>query len=70
MTSLEAQAAADPANASKFKLTSFPVDYVEGADVGYRWYEKKGQQPLFAFGHGLSYTSFTYRRPVVTGARP
>lgn len=69
MTSLEAQAAADPANASKFKLASFPVDYVEGADVGYRWYEKKGRQPLFAFGHGLSYTSFTYRRPVVTGGK-
>jgi beta-glucosidase len=69
MTSLEAQAAADPANASKFKLTSFPIDYVEGADVGYRWYEKQGRQPLFAFGHGLSYTSFTYRRPVVTGGK-
>jgi beta-glucosidase len=69
LTSLEAQAAADPASASKYKLASFPVDYVEGADVGYRWYEKKGQQPLFAFGHGLSYTSFTYRRPVVTGGK-
>jgi beta-glucosidase len=69
MTSLEAQAAADPANASKFKLTSFPIDYVEGADVGYRWYEKQGRQPLFAFGHGLSYTSFTYRRPVVAGGK-
>jgi beta-glucosidase len=33
MTSLEAQAAADPANASKFKLASFPIDYVEGADA-------------------------------------
>lgn len=69
LNSLEAQAAADPASAGKFKLASFPVDYVEGADVGYRWYEKKGQQPLFAFGHGLSYTSFTYRRPVVTGGK-
>lgn len=69
LTSLEAQAAADPASAGKYRLSSFPVDYVEGADVGYRWYEKKGQQPLFAFGHGLSYTSFTYRRPVVTGGK-
>ena len=46
---------------------SFPVDYQEGADVGYRWYEKKAMEPLFPFGHGLSYTSFAYRNPVVTG---
>lgn len=69
MNALDAQAAANPANASQFQLPSFPVDYVEGANVGYRWYEKKGQRPLFAFGHGLSYTSFAYRNPVVTGGR-
>ena len=69
LNSVEAQAAANPANASQFQLPSFPVDYIEGADVGYRWYEKKGQRPLFAFGHGLSYTSFAYRNPVVTGGR-
>jgi beta-glucosidase len=65
LTSLEAQAAANPANARKYQLKSFPVDYVEGADVGYRWYELKGSEPIFAFGHGLSYTSFAYRNPVV-----
>jgi beta-glucosidase len=69
LTSVEAQAAANPANASAYQLESFPVDYVEGADVGYRWYEKQGRRPLFAFGHGLSYTSFAYRNPVVTGGR-
>ena len=67
LTSVEAQAAANPANASNFQLESFPVDYVEGANVGYRWYEKQAQRPLFPFGHGLSYTSFAYRNPVVTG---
>ncbi len=67
MTSLEAAAAADPVQSGNYQLKSFPVEYQEGSDVGYRWYEKKGQKPLFAFGHGLSYTSFAYRNPVVTG---
>jgi beta-glucosidase len=31
---------------------------VEGADVGYRWYARTAQTPLFAFGHGLSYSTF------------
>ncbi len=67
MTAADAQAAADPAHASDHQLASFPVDYVEGANVGYRWYEKTGAKPLFPFGHGLSYTDFVYRNPVVTG---
>ncbi len=36
------------------------IVYEEGIFVGYRGYEKDDVTPLFAFGHGLSYTSFEY----------
>lgn len=41
------------------------VDYKEGMLVGYRWYATKQIKPLFAFGHGLTYTNFRYGKPTV-----
>ena len=42
------------------------VEYGEGLQVGYKWYQEQGIEPLFAFGHGLSYTTFSYDKVKVT----
>ncbi|TAQ90095.1 hypothetical protein B7494_g1536 [Chlorociboria aeruginascens] len=42
------------------------VVYGEGLYIGYRHYQRLGIEPLFPFGHGLSYTSFTYGKPTIS----
>lgn len=47
--------------------TPVSVEYTEGSEVGYRWLAQTGERPLYAFGHGLSYTSFRFDDLTVTG---
>jgi beta-glucosidase len=41
-------------------MPPFDVPYIEKLEVGYKWFDGENKEPLFAFGHGLSYTTFAY----------
>jgi beta-glucosidase len=54
---------ADP---SRWPGVNGTATYSEGLQVGYRWYDANNETPLFPFGYGLSYTSFSYSDLVVS----
>jgi len=59
--SLADYAATDPKHPERsMKGVDGKTTYSEGVNVGYRWFDKEKIDPLFAFGHGLSYTKFEY----------
>ena len=45
---------------AQFPGNGTTVQYSEGIDVGYRWYDSRSVTPLFPFGFGLSYTQFAF----------
>jgi len=66
---LQDYAATDPAHPERSAAgIDGKTTFSEGVDVGYRWFDKQNIEPLYSFGYGLSYTSFTYSELHVTPA--
>ncbi len=56
----------DSGGLEKYAKTNTTVHYSEGIFVGYRHYDEENIEPLFPFGYGLSYTTFSYTNLTVT----
>jgi beta-glucosidase len=56
------QGPAPPTRPQRYPGIDGVVRYEEGIHVGYRWYDTVGQEPLFPFGHGLSYARFNFSK--------
>lgn len=72
LTDSPAHHAGDPAN---YPGVDGHVRYDEGLLIGYRWFDARDIEPLWCFGHGLSYTTFDWSAPrvathLVAGPRP
>jgi beta-glucosidase len=52
--------ATDPAFPERGQRLDGKVAYSEGIQVGYRWFDQRGIEPLYPFGYGLSFTQFAY----------
>jgi beta-glucosidase len=48
------------------QMPAWNDDFTDDHGGGYRWFDKTGQVPRFAFGHGLSYSSFSYSDLTIT----
>ena len=47
----------------------FDIKYTEGLKVGYKWFDAEKKEPLFPFGFGLSYTTYSYSKLRVSQAQ-
>jgi beta-glucosidase len=54
--------------AGRGMMPPFDVPYTEGLKVGYKWYDAEKKEPLFPFGFGLSYTTYSYSGLKATAA--
>jgi beta-glucosidase len=51
---------------AQYPGVNLQVNYSEGLDMGYRFYDAHNETPLFPFGYGLSYTTYKYSNMKVT----
>lgn len=56
----------EPGGRGRGAFPPFDIEYTEGLKVGYKWFESENKKPLFPFGFGLSYTTFSYSKLTTT----